>query len=274
MRTALGQRWQPIGHTMKDSLSGSRILITGASSGIGAATARLLARRGAIVGLVARRAELLQEVLEECQAHSPKSRMWVADLGDLERTADLAEEVWESLGGIDVVINNAATPKVRVLDRLTPEDVEEAMRVNFLSPVRIIQTLLPRMLERRSGMIVNVSSLGGRLGIAHEAAYCASKFALTGFSETMSIDLDGSGVQVRLVIPGPFDTDIWDRPGSDPAANEDFEKFPPEVCAEGIADAILSDSFEHYVPDMKAFVEFKTSNIEKYLSGAASNLST
>ena len=259
---------------MKDSLSGSRILVTGASSGIGAATAKLLARRGATVGLVARRAELLQEVLEECQAHSPKSRMWVADLGDLKRTTDLAEEVWGSLGGLDIVINNAAMPMGRVLDRLTAEDVEEVMRVNFLSPVRIIQTLLPRMLERRSGMIVNVSSLGGRLGIAHEAAYCASKFALTGFSETMSIDLDGSGVQVRLVIPGPFDTDIYDRPGSDPAAFGDFEKFPPEVCAEGIADAIQSDSFEHYVPDMKAFVEFKTSNIEKYLSGAASNLPT
>ena len=259
---------------MKVSLSGSRILITGASSGIGAATAKLLAQRGATVGLVARRADLLQEVLEECQTHSPESRMWVTDLGDLKRTADLAEEVWESLGGIDIIINNAAMPKVRPLDRLTPEDVEETMRVNFLSPVQIIQTLLPRMLERGSGMIVNVSSLGGRLGIAHETAYCASKFALAGFSEAMFIDLDGSGVGVRLIIPGPFDTDIRDRPGSDPITSVDYEMFPPELCAEGIADAIQSDSFEHYVPDMKAFVEFKTSNIDKYLTGTASNLKT
>ena len=78
-------------------------------------------------------------------------------------------------------------------------------------------------------------------------------------------------LRIRLVIPGPFDTDIWDRPGSDPAVFRDEPKFPPEDCAAGIIAAITGDAFEHYVPDMKAIAEFKTSNIEQFLSGVASS---
>ena len=140
-----------------------------------------------------------------------------------------------------------------------------------MSPVRIIQTLLPRMLERGSGTIVNVTSLGGRLGIMHESAYCASKFALTGFTESMYMDLHDTPLRIRLVIPGPFETDIWDRPGSDPAVFKDEAKFPPEDCAVGIIAAITGDDFEHYIPDMKAVAEFKTSNIEQFLAGVAAN---
>ena len=250
-------------------IAGSKILVTGASSGIGAALARMLAEQGATVALVARREDKLRQVLEDCRAHAPKSQMWVADLGDLELAEQVAGEAWEALGGLDVVVNNAAIPKVREVRRLSADDLEETLRVNLLSPVRIIQTLLPRMLDRGSGTIVNVTSLGGRLGIMHESAYCASKFALTGFTESMYMDLHDTPLRIRLVIPGPFDTDIWDRPGSDPAVFKDEKKFPPEDCAEGIIAAITGDTFEHYVPDMKAIVEFKTSKIEQFLSGVA-----
>ena len=168
-------------------------------------------------------------------------------------------------------MNNAAIPKVRDVRRLTPEDVEEAIRVNLLSPVRIIQALLPRMLDRGAGTIVNVTSLGGRLGILHESAYCASKFALTGFTESLHLDLADTPLRVRLVIPGPFETDIWDRPGSDPAAFKDQPKLPPEDCADGIVAAITGDAFEHYVPDMKGIVEAKTSRIEEFFAGVVAS---
>jgi short-subunit dehydrogenase len=250
-------------------IAGSKILVTGASSGIGAALARMLAEQGATVALVARREDKLRQVLEDCRAHAPKSKMWVADLGDLELAERVAGEAWEELDGLDVIVNNAAIPKVREVRRLSANDLEETLRVNLLSPVRMIQTLLPRMLDRGSGTIVNVTSLGGRLGIMHESAYCASKFALTGFTESMYMDLHDTPLRIRLVIPGPFDTDIWDRPGSDPAVFKDEKKFPPEDCAEGIIAAITGDTFEHYVPDMKAIVEFKTSKIEQFLSGVA-----
>ncbi|HZT67858.1 MAG TPA: SDR family oxidoreductase [Acidimicrobiales bacterium] len=245
-----------------------RVLITGASSGIGAATARLLARGGATVGLVGRRPDRLREVLDECAAHSPDSRMWVDDLGDLDRAAAIAVEAWDAFGALDALINNAAAPMVRHVTRLTPEEVERTVRVNFLSPVRMTLAVLPRMLARGRGVIVNVGSMGARLGIAREAAYCASKFALAGWSEAMAVDLADTGVRVRLVQPGPIDTDIWDRPGEERAVY-DGPKEPPATVAQGILAAMGSDRFEHYVPDLKAVVTGKEADVDAYLAAAA-----
>ena len=104
------------------------------------------------------------------------------------------------------------------MTRLTPADVAHVMDVNFHAPVRMSLALLPDWLARGGGCVVNVSSLGGRVPIAHEAAYCASKFALCGWTEAMAVDLHGTGVEVKLVLPGPIDTEIWDQPGNDPAA--------------------------------------------------------
>jgi short-subunit dehydrogenase len=103
------------------------------------------------------------------------------------------------------------------------------------------------MLARASGTIVFVSSMGGRIPISHEAAYNAAKFAVCGFAEAMYLDLFGSGVDTKLVLPGPIDTEIWDQPGNLPALFE-IDKVPADECAEGIADALASDAFEHYVP--------------------------
>ena len=130
--------------------------------------------------------------------------------------AALAVAIWDELGPLDVIINNAGIPMRRPADRLTMDEVERVMTVNYFSPVAITLALLPRMLERGSGTIVNVSSLGGRLGIASEAAYSASKFALAGWSEALAADLVGTGVAVRLVLPGAIDTEIWDQPDNDP----------------------------------------------------------
>lgn len=250
------------------SLSGAMVLVTGASSGIGAALARKLAGLGATVGLVGRREALLASVLGECRASSPDSRSWVADLADLEGAARLALDAWDAFGHLDVLVNNAAIPKVRPATRLTPADVQETMQVNFFSPVRMTLAVLPRMLQRGSGVIVNVASVGGRVGISHEAAYCASKFALSGWSEALAMDLDGTGVKVRLIHPGPIATDIWDRPGEERAVFiPDLE--PPELVADGIVAAIGSDRFEHFLPDMKWVLDAKTSDIDGYIRGNA-----
>lgn len=249
---------------MKDE---SRIaLVTGASSGIGAATARALAARGVTVGIIARRSERLAEVLEACRSHAPDSRSWVADLSNPAGAAALAEEAWETFGRLDVLVNNAGIPMRRPVTRISLEEVERVMRVNYLSPVAMTLAVLPRMIERGSGTIVNVSSLGGRLGITTEAAYSASKFALCGFSEAMAADLDGTGVKVRLVLPGAIDTEIWDQPGNDPAFYAG-PLTPADEVANGIVEAIDSDHFEHYLPDMKAVVELKTADFDSFLTG-------
>ena len=253
---------------MAYAAAGKRVLITGASSGLGAALARQLAAQEAVVGLVARRRDRLAEVLADCRQRSPGSAMWVADLADTTAAGALALTVWDALGGIDVLINNAATPKRRAVTELDPDDVEDVMRVNFFAPMRMTLAVLPRMLQRGSGMIVNVSSVGGRLGIIHETAYCASKFALCGWSEAMAVDLHGTGVSVKLIEPGPVDTEIWDHPGSEEPLYQG-PKIPADEVADGIIAALGSDQFEHYVPDMKAVVDAKNADLDAFIAGVA-----
>jgi short-subunit dehydrogenase len=256
-------------------IAGSRILVTGASSGIGAALAPQLAAAGATVGIVARRADRLEAVLGECKQHAPGSRMWAADLGDLDRAEAIAHEAWDAFGGLDGLVNNAAIPKRTPVTKLTPADVTHLMDVDFHSPVRMSLALLPDMIERGSGMVMFVSSMGGRIPIANEAAYNAAKFALCGWSEAMFLDLYGTGVEVKLVLPGPIDTEIWEQPGNE-AALFDIEKVPATDCAAGIVDAIAGDGFEYYVPaqfpggiDAKDIAVGKTQNCDDYLRGMA-----
>jgi short-subunit dehydrogenase len=253
---------------MSFSVAGKRMLITGASSGVGAALARQLAAQGAVVGLIARRRDRLGEVLADCRQSSPESVMWVADLADTRGAGHLALRAWHEMGGIDVLVNNAAMPKRRAVTELRPDDVEAVMGVNFFAPMRMTLALLPRMRARGSGMIVNVSSVGGRLGIIHETAYCASKFALCGWSEAMAVDLHGSGISVKLIEPGPVDTEIWDQPDNETPLYQGPKVAADEV-AEGIIAALGSERFEHYVPDMKNIVDVKNADIDTFIAGVA-----
>jgi short-subunit dehydrogenase len=249
-------------------IQGANIVVTGASSGIGAALAPALAEQGATVGLVARRADRLAEVLERCRVHAPNSRMWAADLGDPAAAEALARQMWDEMGSVDVLVNNAAIPKRRAVAELTVAEVQETMATNFESPVRMTMALLPKWLERGRGQVVNVSSFGGRAGIFHEAAYCASKFALAGWSEGMFLDLDGTGVEVQLVLPGAIDTEIWDVPGNDPAAIE-VDLFPAEAFAAALVEAMEGGGFEHYIPDMQPLIIDKTKDCDGFLRGMA-----
>jgi len=247
-------------------LDGAKVLVTGASSGIGAALAPMLAERGATVGIVARREDRLNEVLDRCPGEG--HRAWVCDVGDLEAAERMVLQAWDTFGHLDVVVHNAAIPKRRAAPELTVDELDQVMAVNFTSPARMTMALLPKMLERDRGVIVNVSSLGGRLGIVHEAAYCASKFALCGWSESLAIDLWHTGVDVRLIIPGPIATEIWDLPDND-APLYDGPLEPPETVAQAIVDAIEGDRFEVYSPDMKDIASFKTNEIDMFLAGVA-----
>ncbi len=243
-------------------------LVTGASSGIGASTAEAMARRGATVALVARRAGRLEDVASACRAAGGNARVFATDLSDPDVAAALGPEVWDVLGPVDVLVNNAAVPMRRPAARLTMDEVTRVMTVNYLSPVALTLALLPRMLDRGRGTVVNVSSLGGRLGITHEAAYSASKFALAGWSESLAIDLTGTGVSVRLVLPGAVDTEIWDQPDNDPA-DYTGPLAPASEVAEGIVACVAGERFEHYIPDMRAVVEMKNQDIDGFMAAMA-----
>ena len=189
--------------------------MTGGSSGIGAGLAEALAERGAIVGICARRAELLSEVVGRCMEYSPDSRMWVVNLADPDAVDRLAVDVMDAFGGVDLLVNNAGIPKRRHVTALDIDTITAVMHVNYLSPMRLTMDLLPQMLARGSGTIVNVSSIAATLSAPGEAAYDASKAALTAFSEAMAVDLWETGVKVMVVYPAVIDTELFTLPDND-----------------------------------------------------------
>jgi NAD(P)-dependent dehydrogenase (short-subunit alcohol dehydrogenase family) len=252
-------------------LPGSAVLVTGASTGIGAATARALGAAGARVGLVARRKELLDQVAQETRdAGAPDVEAWAADLSDLPRAEQVALEAWKRFDGLDALVNNAGAPKRKHVTRLTAEEVESIMTLNYFSPVRMTLALLPLMRERGQGVIVNVSSMAGRVAPPRESAYAGSKFALNGFSEVMAVDLFDENIHVRTIQPGPIETPIWgDVPGNEPPQySGDF--YPPEDCAAAIIEALTGEGFERYVPpELGDIVAMKGQNIDGFIEGSA-----
>ena len=247
-------------------IEGSTILVTGASSGIGEALAPMLAARGATVAVAARRADRLAATLERCRRHTPGSAMWAADLSDVDAAVQLVREVWGAFGAIDGIVNNAAIGKRKLVADHTPEDLDDVMRTNFLSPVRMNVALVPLMLERGSGTIVNVASGGGRFGIAHESAYCAAKFALSGWSEVAAMDLADTPLEVKLIQPGAIATEIWNQQPGELPGLPGAEFVTAETCAAGIADALETDGFEFFVPtELKGIVDMKNADVAAWI---------
>ncbi len=230
------------------SVVGKHVLVTGASSGIGAALAEGFAAAGATVGICARREDRLAAVLGKVQEHSPDSRMWAVDLADLDGLEAFARRASDELGGIDVLVNNAGIPKRRAVTALDPATVEAVMAINYFSPVRLTLALLPELIAR-AGRIVNISSVAARLGPPSEAAYTASKAALTGWSESMQVDLGVAGhdVQVHVVNPGVIDTDLFHLPDNDESMAP-IEALPTEAMIQPVLDALEQGTFEIYVP--------------------------
>lgn len=250
-------------------LRGQRVLVTGASSGIGAGLAEEFARRGAVVAICARRRDRLDEVLEQCREHSPESRRWVTDLSDPAAVDALAGAALEELGGVDVLVNNAGIPKRRHVSRLDPATVESVMNINFFSPVRLTLALLPHMLERGSGRIINVSSVAATLSSPGESAYDASKAAMTAFSESMAVDLWQTGIKVLVVYPGLVDTELFSLPDNDPVITA-VEAVPVSELVNGVFDALDSGAVQVYVPGYFAdLASGKAGNVEGFLSGTA-----
>ena len=254
---------------MTYELTGRRVLVTGASSGIGAGLAQAFATAGATVGICARREDRLTDVLKRCRVHSPDSAMWVADLSRPDEVDRVAQAALAELGGVDVLVNNAGIPKRRRVTDLTPEVVAEVMNINFLSSVRLTLALLPQMIDRGEGRLLNVSSVAAVLSSPGEAAYDASKAALSAFSEAMAVDLWSTGVKVLTVYPGVVDTELFAIPGNDPLP-PGVETIPVSELVDGVLDALERDCAEVYVPAwFKQVVVSKASDLAGYQAGAA-----
>ncbi|HMC37215.1 MAG TPA: SDR family oxidoreductase [Actinomycetota bacterium] len=215
------QSWQPA----PMDLTGRTALVTGASSGIGRATAIALARRGVDVKATGRDIASLEALRKDCAAE-----VLAADLS----RADEADRVAHWAGPVDVLVNNAGFGWAGRLSEMDVSQTEELIRVNLAAPIRLAALLVPGMVERGVGHLVNVSSIAGHVGVRFEAVYSATKAGLLAFSESLRYELAGSGVWVTVVSPGAVRTAFFQREG------RAYERtFPRPVRAERVADALI-----------------------------------
>jgi len=228
------------------TLDGKTAVVTGASSGIGRAAAVELARRGANVVVAARRAEKLGEVVRACEALGVRATAVVADV----TSRDDCRRLIESAGDVDVLVNNAGFAVFDAIEDAEPGDLEAMMETNYFGTVRCTQAVLPRMLARRAGTIVNVASIAGIMGYAGMGGYCATKFAIVGFTEALRDEVAGRGVRVALVCPGTTETEFFSRAerGKMPAASRLIPGLRPERVARAIADSAEDGHYRRIVP--------------------------
>jgi short-subunit dehydrogenase len=184
------------------ALQGKTVLITGGSRGLGLALGREFARRGARLAICARDKEELEGARQDLESRGAEVMTVQCDLTRREEAHALVEQVCARFGCVDVLVNNAGVIEVGPVETLTPDDFDEAMRTHFYAPLYLTLAVAPEMRRRRDGRIVNISSIGGLVSVPHLLPYCASKFALTGFSDGLRAELSRDNVFVTTVAPG------------------------------------------------------------------------
>jgi len=221
-------------------------VVTGASSGIGRATAIELARRGANVVVAARRSDRLGEVARACEAFGVTATAVETDVD----SRDSCNALIAAAGHVDVLVNNAGFAVFESIADANPDDFEVMMRTNYLGAVWCTKAVLPQMLERGDGTIVNVASIAGIMGYARMGSYCATKFALIGFSEALRDEVIGRGLKVAMVCPGTTETEFFVKAerGKMPGASRLIVGVKPERVARAIADAAEDGRYRRIVP--------------------------
>ncbi|HEX8286898.1 MAG TPA: SDR family NAD(P)-dependent oxidoreductase [Pyrinomonadaceae bacterium] len=188
---------------------GKVILLTGASSGIGEALAIELSKRGAILGLVARRENLLRDLVGQCEENGASARAFPLDISDERAICEAARNFRNEFGKIDILIANAGIGGgAKHAADLTPQDFRRVIDTNLIGAVNSVAAVLPQMVERRSGQLVAISSLAGFRGLPKSAAYCASKAGMTAFFESVRLDVQAKGVAVTIIQPGFIKTPL------------------------------------------------------------------
>jgi short-subunit dehydrogenase len=184
------------------------VMITGASSGIGKGLALEIAARGGRLGLVARREDLLNEIVDEIAKRNGTAIAVSADVRDANAMQQAADRLRGELGPIDVLIANAGVATTDYVAKLDPQVVADVININVLGAVNTVAAVLPEMVERKSGQLVGIASLAGYRGLPKSAAYCASKAAVSSFFESLRIDLRHTGVTVSIIYPGFIKTPL------------------------------------------------------------------
>jgi short-subunit dehydrogenase len=245
--------------------NGSVVAITGGSRGIGRKIAEAASARGASVGLIARS---LPDLEDTASALPGRSATAVADVAHGDQVRAALAQLASELGPIDILVNNAGLGGYGAYAEAGADLVERLMRANFFGAVHAVDAVVGDMIGRRRGHIVMIGSIAGKLGAPFEVAYSASKFAMTGFSEALAVELAPHGIGLSMVHPGPVDTGFFAARGVPYA-----RRFPRPVTAERVAAEVIRsvdrNRFEAIVPRWLQFaVLVRTIAPGLYRSGA------
>ncbi|WP_122090446.1 SDR family NAD(P)-dependent oxidoreductase [Halalkalicoccus subterraneus] len=234
--------------TAEGQLAGQAALVTGASSGIGAATARALADAGASVALAARREERLEELADEIESDGGEAFVVPTDATDESQVREMVDTTVEEFGGLDVLVNNAGVMLLEPIAEADPDDWQQMLDLNVQGLMVASQAALGHMQEEGAGDIVNLSSVAGRKAYAGSSGYNASKFGVTAFSEALREEVVDSDVRVTTIEPGVVDTELAEHiPDKDQKEQiegmmDEMEPLRPEDIARSIRFAVTQPS--------------------------------
>lgn len=252
-------------------LEGKIVMVTGASSGVGAALARKLSELGATPVLVARRADKLADVAGQITG---EKLVIQADVTQAEEVADAVNRCLARYGRVDALVNNAGVGIFEPFLEMPMEGFEQMMDVNYLSVVRCTKAVLPHMLGKGQGHIVNVVSVAGKIGTAKATAYSASKHAALGLTNGLRAELAGTGIRVSSVNPGPIDTPFFDI--ADPSGhykhNVGWYMLSPEKVAEAVCRVLVSGKADVTLPFTASLGAKALQLFPNLLSGIAGRL--
>lgn len=234
---------------------GKTVLITGASSGIGKESAIQFARKGANLILIARRKEVLANVATEIiakYANDQKIRVMhhVCDVSQKDQVSDMIKVALDKFDDIDILVNNAGFAISGAVSKMSIEDMESQIHTNYFGMLYCTKGLLSHMIQRGTGHIVNVASVGASFGVPGLASYCASKFAMLGFSDGLKHELNGTGVGVTVVSPIMVRTEFFDHPCFENVPRDSVTALNPETVAKAVLKAADSSRLEIVVPSM------------------------
>lgn len=231
------------------------VLITGASSGIGKQTAIEFAKLGSSIILVARRKNKLEQVENELKQFNVNTLVCVCDVSKKDQVEELFKIVLQKFNSIDILVNNAGFAIYGSVSDLSINEIESQMETNYFGMIYCVKNFLPLMLKKKSGHIVNVASVGASFSVPGVSSYCATKFAMLGFSEGLKHELYGTGVGLTVVSPIMVRTPLFEHPSF-----TNFSKFSTgvslssETVAKTIIKASNSSRFEIVVPSVARVV--------------------
>jgi len=220
-------------------INGKTVLITGASSGMGEAISKAMAKAGGRVLLLARREDELRRVADEIKQAGGEARVYPVDLANSSSVTEIAQRIKAEVGTPDIIVNNAGSGKWKFIEETSPEEAVQMMAVPYFAAFFVTHAFLPEMLKRNSGHIVNISSVGSRFVWPGATAYLAARWAVRGFTEALRADLYHTGIGVTLYESGVVQSPYWEH---NPGSHERVPKMGqliPALTPEQVGAAIV-----------------------------------